>query len=228
MHYDGTIRIQSINNTKSLKEMSQTVNSLYSQSGYEALSIAVRNANKTIIPLYRSSYMKSFSNAVSCLSRNGSMVNYLQNSINTYSNLKSVLSSCLRSVLKDSSLFPSFSVLHKVYKRNLFFYIADNMGFPIYLEVDSELQDMLIESYIENGNQCNKKEMRQIILDYYNDDYVDYIFEGIKNVQIFNLERVILIREGIGTYQLGRCGSSASLFAAQLSGMIRDAYEELS
>ena len=198
MYYDGIIRIQNINNTKYLKEMSQTVNSLYSQSGYEALSNAVRNANKAITSLYRSAYMESFSNAVSCLSRNGSMVNYLHNSINTYNNLKYVLSSCLRSVLKNSSLFPSFSVLHKAYKRNLFFYIADNMGFPIYLEVDSELQDMLIESYKENGNQCNKKEMRQIILDYYNDDYVDYIFQGIKNVQIFNLERVICKRSIMG------------------------------
>lgn len=37
-----------------------------------------------------------------------------------------------------------------------------------------------------------------------------------------------LIEEGIETYQLGLYGSSASLFAVQLSGMIRDAYDELS
>lgn len=70
--------------------------------------------------------------------------------------------------------------------------------------------------------------MREIVLDYYNDDYIDRILNGIKNVYVFNAERVVLIDEGIETYQFGLYGSSASLFAAQLSGMIRDVYEELS
>lgn len=70
------------------------------------------------------------------------------------------------------------------------------MGFPIYLEMDTELQDRLIYSYKSNDNQCNKKEMCEIILDYFNDEYIDHVLNGIKNIQVFTLERVILIEEG--------------------------------
>ena len=72
-----------------------------------------------------------------------------------------------------------------------------------------------------------KKEMIAIILDYYNDDYIDGILNSIKNVQIFNSDRVILIEDGIKAYQSGFYASSASLFAAQLSGMISDVYKEM-
>ena len=42
--------------------------------------------------------------------------------------------------------------------------------------------------------------MQQIIIDYYNDDYVDQILNGIKNVGIFNEQRVKIISEGIEVY----------------------------
>lgn len=227
MIYDGTIRVKSSINTKYLKEMSQTLNCLKRQSGYEALSKTVRYAMKAITPLYTPSHMESFSNAVT-LFENSISKNSVQYAIDVYENLKYVLSDCMDSMQKVISCISSFHIPYRAYERGLFFKIAYEIGYPIYLEVNTELQDRLIKSYIENGNQCNKKEMREIILDYYNDGYIDQVLNGIKNVNIFNVERVGLIEEGIETYQLGLYGSSASLFAAQLSGMIRDVYNELS
>ena len=113
------------------------------------------------------------------------------------------------------------------FDRILFMSIADEIGFPVYMEVDTELQDRLLKSYRENGHQCNIEEMRQIIIDYYNDGYVDQILNGIQNVGIFNEQRVKLISEGIEVYQLGYYGTSASSFAAYISGMIRDIYKEI-
>lgn len=228
MIFDGTIRIQSGINARYLKELSQSVNYLKRQSGYKALSKTVCNLNKAISPLYTHSITEPFPNAgVSCQKSINNI--YIQGSIEAcrhlrffVSNLGAVLQQWIYNVSID------FEKFKNLFEKCLFLKIADEIGFPIYLEVDSELRNRLIETYIDNGNQCNKKEMREIILDYYNDDYIDHILDGIRNVQIFNLERVALIEEGIETYQLGLYGSSASLFAAQLSGMIRDVYEELS
>lgn len=69
--------------------------------------------------------------------------------------------------------------------------------------------------------------MRKIIIDYYNDDYIDQILNGIQNVSIFNKQRVNLIREGIEVYQLGYYGTSATAFVDYISGMIRDIYKEI-
>ncbi len=109
----------------------------------------------------------------------------------------------------------------------LFMEIADEIGFPIYLEVSSELKERLLKSYHENNDSCNKEEMIQIILDYYNDDYVDNIIQNIVNVGTFNSNRTKLISEGLEGYKQGLYGCSASLFATQLSGMIRDLYTEI-
>lgn len=109
----------------------------------------------------------------------------------------------------------------------IFMRIANEIGFPIYLEIDSELKYRLVKSYRENGNQCNKKELQQIILDYYNDDYVDGVLNNIENFNIFRSDRVCLIREGIKVYQEGHYGASGSLFATQMSGMIQDIFDEM-
>lgn len=228
MQYDGTIRIQSNINTKYLKEMSKITNYFNKQSGYMELSNAVHNAFKTIKPLYTHSYMELFSNSVT-LFQNSIIGNFMQSSIDIHKSLNCILFSYGTILQQCISEFPSSFVQFKVLSdKCLFLKIADEIGFPIYLEIDSELQDRLIATYMENGGRCDKKEMCEIIWEYYNDSYIDQIFNGIKNAHVFNEERVVLIEEGIETYQLGLYGSSASLFAAQLSGMIRDVYEELS
>lgn len=114
-----------------------------------------------------------------------------------------------------------------IYDDVLFVKIANEIGFPVYLEMGSELKSLLLASYRANNNQCNGKEMQQIILDYYNDDYIDAILHSIENVNIFRSDRVLLVREGIEVYQEGHYGASGSLFSTQMSGMIRDIFDEL-
>lgn len=228
MHYDGRIRVQNSINIKCLKTMSKTVNCLKRQSGYEVLSKTVRNATKPMIPLYTHSYMESFSSAVT-LFQNSIIKNCIQNSMDIYKNLKCTLSNydtILQQCILNVSL--SFKQWKDLSDRCLFLKIADEIEFPIYLESDSELQDRLLYSYKQNGNQCNEKEMFEIILEYYDDDYIGRILNGIKNVHVFSAQRVVLLEEGIEAYQLGLYGPSASLFVDQLSGMIRDVYKKLS
>ena len=140
-------------------------------------------------------------------------------------NLASSVSQAIKSMASQHADFMKTS--REFFDRMLFLKIADQIGFPVYMEIDTELQDRLIESYRVNGNQCNKEEMRQIIIDYYNDDYVDQILNGIRNVGIFNNQLVKVIDESIQVYQLGFYGTSAPAFADYISGMIRDIYKEI-
>lgn len=159
-----------------------------------------------------------------------------QNMIQTVSRTISDLTSCVNNILSEitytvqkvvSQMLQPLQGYGDVFRRMVFLEIADEIGFAIYMEIDSELQDKLIYSYRNNNNQCNKKEMITIILEYYNDGYIDCILNSVKNAQIFNPDRVVLIEEGIRAYQLGIYAPSASLFATQLSGMISDVYKEM-
>lgn len=143
--------------------------------------------------------------------------------------LNTSLASSVSQAIKNMTPFHEDFVKNcrEFFDRMLFMRIADQIGFPVYMEIDTELQDRLLESYRVNGNQCNKEEMCQIIVDYYNDDYVDRILNGIRNVGIFNQKRVELISESVEVYQLGFYGTSAPAFADYISGMIRDIYNEV-
>lgn len=116
----------------------------------------------------------------------------------------------------------------EVIDRMLFLEIVEKIGYPVYLECDTELQNILIEAYRKNNYNCNIDEMKQIIMDYYNEDYIDNICYGFVNENILKKERASLLIEGIMAYQFGLYGAANSLFAAQMSGMIRDIYDELS
>ncbi len=219
MYYTNIIRIQTSINMKSLNEISNSMD-------YLKLQLNISNLQKAMLPLCNFRFddlqiiSKQWSNMLTILHSN-----FSDNLANLSYKIKSILSN-FNSIQKiDMSSFPHLKIL---YENSLFLKIADEMGFPIYMEIDTTLKDRLILSYKKNKNQCNKKEMCEIILDYYNDEYIDYILNGIKNVQVFNSERVTLIEEGIEAYQFGFYGSAASLFATQLSGMISDVYKELS
>ena len=231
MHYDGTIRIQSSINAKYLQKMSKSMDYIKIQSRVNELAKRLR---RVVMPfsnlkLIETEFISRYFSKMTVISQIGTNTNLFQSFSNMTSNLSVILASYNTNFMQMALyIAESFKQFSDFSDKCLFLRIADEMGFPIYLETDSELKNRLIASYIEYGNQCNKKEMREIILDYYNDDYIEHILNGIKNVHVFNPERVVLIEEGIETYQLGLYGSSASLFAAQLSGMIRDVYEELS
>lgn len=232
MQYDGVIRIQSSINSKYVKEKSITMN--YAKMNYEKIQSRMDELRKVIM---------TFGNIKKCEMQ--AVSKYLSNMVkmsetaicrnlflsfspaNVTSELRGILAN-YKHILQNAVSATSFNQFRYLYEKYLFLKIADEIGFPIYLEVNSELQDRLIFSYRKNGNQCNKIEMRQTIMDYYNDEYIEHILNGIKNVHVFNIERVELIEEGIETYQFGFYGSSASLFVSQLSGMIMDVHKELS
>lgn len=221
---------------KQSEKLMTQLNSIYNQPSYLNLRSAMSNL---VIP---------------SIVVNDNMANYMGNAIKTIAGFgietvraNDIISGVVQSISKqimipNTALLTSLSKTlgnmvswqtdffknnRKFFERMLFLRIADEIGFTVYMEVDTELQDRLLESYRRNGQHCNKEEMCQIIIDYYNDDYVERILNGIRNVGIFNQQRVKLISEGIEVYQLGYYGTSATAFADYISGMIRDIYKEI-
>ena len=220
---------------KQSQQLMTQLNSIYNQPSYLSIKSAMSNL---ITPMVINNNMSNYiGNAIKTIigyrtaaifanNMTSELVKSIKNQMPTFDT--TVLSSAMKSIGGMASWKKDFSKkFSEFYNRILFMDIADEIGFPIYMEVDTELQNQLLKSYRKNGNQCNKEEMRQIIIDYYNDGYVDQILNGIQNVGIFNEQRVKLISEGIEVYQLGYYGASAASFASYISGMIRDIYKEI-
>lgn len=134
---------------------------------------------------------------------------------------------CIQRIVQNNLHFTLPNGFVKIHDRMLFLKIAEEIGYPVYLECDTELQDMLIEIYRENNNRCDKEKMQQVVMEYCNEDYIDCICNGLITTNTFN-KRVSLFREGIKTYQLGLYGATNALFMTQISGMILDIYNQLS
>lgn len=141
--------------------------------------------------------------------------------------LHKTVSSCIQKMTQINFQFSIPDGFIEIQDRMLFFEIAEEIGFPVYLECGTGLQDILIEIYIDNNNRCDKKKMQQAVIDYYSEDYLECICNGITNVNIFNAERIGLLRQGVAVYQEGNCAAANALFITQIGGMIRDIYDEL-
>lgn len=142
----------------------------------------------------------------------------VQSTINMVASISQHYTKQIADILKKNS---------ELFDNMRFMQIADEIGFPVYLEVSSDLKYALLDSYRNNDNKCNMEEMYGIIVDYYNDDYVESIFQGIKNAGIFKA-RLNLIAEGFYVYKHGCYAAAGTVFATQMSGMILDVYNELS
>ena len=165
----------------------------------------------------------------------------LQNYFNSsaYENISNIAQSCqeMISSMLDSMedllnsanqiMMNSLSSMKDFADNALLMTIADEIGFPIYMETNSELQDILIEIYQKNNYRCDKDKMTQIIIDYYDEKYIKAIYDDIEACGVFKPGRIKLIKEGLIVYHLGYYGASASEFILQISGMIHDVYDEL-
>lgn len=196
MQYDGIIRIQSSIDTGYKKETSNAM--IFAKVNYAEMQSKMDELRKVIMPFgtIKKSELQALKNIIEKMSATSICRNLIHSfsPANVTSELRDKIASC-NHIVQNAFGTISFKQFRYLQEKYLFLKIADEIGFPIYMEVNSELQDRLICSYRKNGNQCNKKEMREIILNYCNDEYIEHILNGIRNVQVFNAERVVLIED---------------------------------
>lgn len=216
------------------QEIAARIQEVIPPSTYKNLQTAIENINVPEVEINTglTEYLKSFeivTPPVIAYDIVSDMMNTMVVSIQeTMNELHKTVSSCIQKMSQINFEFSLPDGFLEMQDRMLFLKIADEIGYPVYLECGTELQDTLIEIYINNNNRCDKNRMQQAVIDYYNKDYLNCICNGITNVNIFNTERIGLIRQGIEVYQEGYCAAANALLITQMGGMIRDLYNKLS
>lgn len=113
-------------------------------------------------------------------------------------------------------------------KRWRFVRIASEINFPIYFEIDTELQDKILEicdQYLEETQEYPIKEIKQCIFDYYNHDMLNMILNTWLEQGWIDSERKEALREAVEVYEERRYYSTGSILMCQLGGLITELYE---
>lgn len=107
-----------------------------------------------------------------------------------------------------------------------FMEITSEINFPIYFEVDTELQDKILDIYDGAvGEPYPAEEMKQCIFDYYDTDMLSVILNTWIQQEWIKEERKAALKEAIEVYDEGRYYSAGSILMCQLGGLITELYD---
>lgn len=112
--------------------------------------------------------------------------------------------------------------------RFRFMKIISQVNYPIYFEIDTELQKRVLniyDSYIGELEEDIFYEIEKCIINYYNHDMLDQILSSWVNQSWIKEERKEALREAIEVYEEGRYYSTGSILMCQLGGLITELYD---
>lgn len=119
--------------------------------------------------------------------------------------------------------FPQIS--EEVRKRYKFIYIAKYIEFPIFLECDTKLQEMVLDICKDTDPEDYPlEEIKHCIYSYYDEDMLEYILDSWCNEPWVDNERKEALREAIKSYNIGLYYGCTSILMCQLGGIINDLY----
>lgn len=107
-----------------------------------------------------------------------------------------------------------FTYLEKLRKAN----------WPLYLEDDESLMESILTVQLDKEDLGEEK-IKEIAMNYCNDEFIDRSFENWKNSEAINKNRLPILEEAIKNYQDGRYYSSTSLLMEQMMGLIEDTFQ---
>lgn len=107
--------------------------------------------------------------------------------------------------------------------------IISEVNFPIYFEMDKELQDRILDICDRHIKTDDKKypveEIKECIYDYYDTDVLAIILNTWIDQEWINPGRKAALREAIDVYEEGRYYSTGSILMCQLGGLITELYD---
>lgn len=115
----------------------------------------------------------------------------------------------------------------QTYNRWKFISIASNINFPIYFEVDTELQDSILEIVAADASESEERteKIEKCIMEYYNHEVLHSIRDvWIEQPWIDQWQKEAL-EEAIKDYEDGRYYSTGSILMCQLGGLITRLYD---
>ena len=198
---------------------------------------SIYNVNKDMLPK-----MNSVNNTInnSLLSLNTALINsvtaaFSQYSKNIYQMNQKYFDRIVR-VINDSLKkhivsmpkikFPNIS--EETRKRILFLKIAIKANYPIYFEIDTELQDRILNIYDEYHNEPQEiilQEIEHCVTEYFNHEILNEILDNWIDQSWIDLKRREALKEAIEVYEEGRYYSTGSILMCQLGGLITELYD---
>ncbi len=112
--------------------------------------------------------------------------------------------------------------------RFRFMKIVSQVNYPIYFEIDTELQKKIIniyDSYVGESEEDMLNEIEKCILDYYNHDMLEQILYSWIQQPWIHPERKAALKEAIEEYEEGKYYATGSILMCQLGGLITELYD---
>lgn len=112
--------------------------------------------------------------------------------------------------------------------RIKFMKIAARINFPIYFEIDTELQTRVLDiynSYIGESEDEMLDDIKRCIVEYYNHDMLDQIMYTWFRQPWIKETRKDALREAVEVYEEGRFYLTGSTLMCQLGGLITELYD---
>lgn len=114
-------------------------------------------------------------------------------------------------------------------RRWKFMRVISAINFPIYFEMDTELQDRILDVCDANIGTEDEPypiaEIKQCIFDYYDNNMLSVILKTWFDQEWINRERKPALKEALEVYEEGRYYSTASILMCQLGGLINELYD---
>lgn len=107
-----------------------------------------------------------------------------------------------------------------------FMELASTIGFPVFFEIDTELQDKIISlcgDYEEENYPI--KEIEQCIYEYYNHDTLIKMLDTWYEQEWISFERKKALKEAVEVYEKGYYFSTGSVMMCQLGGLINELFD---
>ena len=114
----------------------------------------------------------------------------------------------------------------KTYDRWKFIRLASDINFPIYFEIDTELQDRILD-IISNDTKDSKERTERIehcIIEYYNHNVLCSILSMWLEQPWIDQWQKEALKEAVEVYEEGRYYSTGSILMCQLGGLITKLY----
>lgn len=193
------------------------------EKNISAVSIAVQAMSEK---------MKQISNSVM-----GSYVNTLKMSTNILPAINQTLdgSNRMRTIIDDlvNSIqikLPKIELPKidpKIYNRWKFISIASDINFPIYFEIDTELQDCILEIVTVDVSKSEERieKIEKCIMEYYNHEVLHSIMNVWLQQSWIDQWQKEALEEAIKDYEEERYYSTGSILMCQLGGLITRLYD---
>lgn len=112
---------------------------------------------------------------------------------------------------------------YKMFKEIICLQYLEKIQWPLFLLIDDELMYVL-EPFV-NGTDVEQTQVKQVVLDFLNDDYILKLSEKWEYKTAINPARIAALKEAVKMYMDGYFYGCTALLLCQFEGIVSDIYK---